>query len=65
VRGSSASVDIGGVPLNAVYAGPQAQFAGLDQINVELPRSFAGAGLVDIQVSVDGVRANTVQVAIQ
>jgi uncharacterized protein (TIGR03437 family) len=65
VRGSSATVDIGGVPLNAGYAGPQGQFAGLDQINLELPRSLAGAGLVDVKISVDGVIANNVQVAIQ
>ena len=30
-------------------------------VNVELPRSLAGAGLVDIKVKVDGIAANTVQ----
>jgi uncharacterized protein (TIGR03437 family) len=64
VRGV-ASVEIGGILLAAAYAGPQGQFPGLDQINVELPRSLAGDGLVNATVRVDGVPANTVQVAFQ
>ncbi|MEO6725760.1 MAG: putative Ig domain-containing protein [Blastocatellia bacterium] len=40
-------------------------FVGLDQINVLLPRSLAGKGLVDVILTVDGKAANTVQVSIK
>jgi uncharacterized protein (TIGR03437 family) len=36
------------------YAGPQNEFAGLDQVNVRLPRSLAGSGAQEIQLRVDG-----------
>src|SRR5262249_13334356 len=38
----------GTVPLPVTYAGPQKQIPGLDQINVRLPASLAGAGAVSI-----------------
>jgi uncharacterized protein (TIGR03437 family) len=47
------------------YAGSQSQFLGLDQINVQIPQSVAGAGKVTIQVSVDGAAANPVFVTVQ
>ena len=47
------------------YAGVQSEFAGLDQINVQMPQSLAGSGKVTIQVTVDGVAANPVFVAVQ
>jgi endoglucanase len=62
VRGSAAAVRIAGTDLRATYAGPQGQYAGVDQVNVELSRSLAGAGLVNVTVVVDGIAANTVQV---
>jgi uncharacterized protein (TIGR03437 family) len=54
-----------GVTLPVLFFGPQGQYAGLDQINIALPRSLAGAGLVSIIVSADGEAANPVTVAIQ
>jgi endoglucanase len=63
LRGPAASVRIAGVDIAASYAGPQGQYPGLDQINVPLPRSLAGAGLVDVVVKADGIAANTVRVA--
>jgi endoglucanase len=62
VRGASASVNIAGVELPVQYAGPQAQYPGLDQVNVELPPSLAGAGQVNVTVTIDGVAANTVAI---
>jgi len=44
--------------LTPVYAGPQGDYVGLDQINVELPRSLIGAGPVSLQISIDGKVAN-------
>ena len=51
--------------MEVQYAGPQNVYEGLDQINLKLPRSLAGAGLVDIELVVDGVPANVVQVRIK
>src|SRR5262249_4751138 len=38
--------------LTPSYAGKQPDFAGLDQINVELPRSLIGRGVQDVIVNV-------------
>jgi uncharacterized protein (TIGR03437 family) len=66
-RGTLASVTctIGGVAARVLYAGPQGGFAGLDQVNVVLPRSLSGSGLVSVQLSVDGLAANPVEVNIR
>lgn len=53
-------VTIGGVPAETLYAGAQGAFPGLDQINVRVPRSLSGRGLVDIIVEVDSKPANRV-----
>jgi uncharacterized protein (TIGR03437 family) len=66
-RSSLANVvaSIGGVPAVVAYAGLQPQFAGLDQVNVYVPRSLAGAGEVPVILAVDGVTANVVTVNIK
>lgn len=40
------------------YIGKQASFAGLDQLNFELPRDLAGAGEVSVAISVQGLVSN-------
>ncbi len=35
---------IGGVDAQVVFAGPQGEFAGLDQVNLRLPDGLAGRG---------------------
>ncbi|MGH9935310.1 MAG: FG-GAP-like repeat-containing protein, partial [Blastocatellia bacterium] len=69
IRGRSAlakaSVSIGGGEIPALYAGAQGDFAGLDQINLPLPRALAGRGEMDIVLAVDGVTANSVRVSIK
>jgi uncharacterized protein (TIGR03437 family) len=57
--------EIGGIPATVAYAGPQPQYAGLDQVNVYVPRSLAGAGEVPVVLTVDGVTANVVTVDIK
>lgn len=42
------------------YAGAQSEYWGLDQVNVELPPSLAGAGYVDVVLSADGRYSNDV-----
>ena len=61
----SVSVNIGGVSTDALYAGPQGSFAGLDQLNVLLPRNLAGRGEADVAVTVDGKQANALKVTIK
>lgn len=56
------SVSIGRENVTPLYAGPQGQYPGFDQMNVQLSRSLAGAGVVDVVVTVDGVASNTVQI---
>jgi uncharacterized protein (TIGR03437 family) len=55
----------GGHTLSVQYAGAQGVYPGLDQINVLIPPSLAGSGLVTINVSVDGQSANPVQLLFQ
>ncbi|QQS45474.1 MAG: DUF11 domain-containing protein [Acidobacteriota bacterium] len=62
---SNVRASIGGLDLPVLYAGPQGVFAGLDQINVELPRALAGLGEVDIILTVDGVVTNAARINIQ
>lgn len=64
--GNPVFVTVNGVSLPVTYAGSQDQFIGLDQINAgPLPASLAGAGQVNVVVTVDGIPANTLQIDIQ
>jgi uncharacterized protein (TIGR03437 family) len=69
IRGASSldhvTVTIGNIQVKPTYAGPQLQTPGLDQVNVPLPLTLRGSGLVKVTVTVDGVTSNAVQVAIQ
>lgn len=56
---------IEGIDLPVAYAGPQGQFAGLDQVNVRLPASLRGKGDVDLMLTVEGAAANTVRIGIR
>jgi uncharacterized protein (TIGR03437 family) len=68
---SAVTVQIGALILRAQYAGAQGQYGGLDQINVQLPRSLAGSGTLNVVVTVKdaaqniAATANTVTLAIQ
>jgi uncharacterized protein (TIGR03437 family) len=69
IRGRSAlanvSVTIGGIAVAAQYAGPTPNFTGLDQVNVPLPLSLQGKGLVNVTVTLDGQTSNAVTIDIQ
>jgi uncharacterized protein (TIGR03437 family) len=62
---SMVNVTIGGIPVNIAYAGVQGQFAGLDQVNMELPRSFVGTGQATLQLTVAGQAANPLGIIVQ
>ncbi|MFN7947679.1 MAG: hypothetical protein U0Z53_20180 [Blastocatellia bacterium] len=51
-------VVIGGNEIIPAYAGPQGTFVGLNQINVEIPRSLIGRGRVNVSVAGDGFIAS-------
>jgi len=59
------SVIINGIFLPVLYAGPQPNFSGLDQINVALPAALSGSGLTNVVVKVNQHQANLVTVAIK
>jgi uncharacterized protein (TIGR03437 family) len=48
------TVMAGNQPLQVFYAGPSAQYAGLDQINAWLPASLAGSGILNVSVMLSG-----------
>jgi uncharacterized protein (TIGR03437 family) len=54
---------IGGATVETLYAGPQGDFAGPDQLNLRLPRSLIGRGLTDVALTIAGQTANSVQVS--
>ncbi len=58
-------VTIGGVDAQVTYAGAQGGFAGLEQVNLLLPRSLAGRGEMDVTLMVDGRVANTVRLHVR
>lgn len=61
---SAVTASIGGTPAQVTFAGAQPNFVGLDQANIQLPRSLAGRGEVDVVFTVDGQTANTVKITI-
>ena len=63
---SAVSATVGGENVPVLYAGPQDDLAGLDQVNIgPLPSSLVGRGEVQIILTVDGKQANIVTVAIR
>jgi uncharacterized protein (TIGR03437 family) len=68
IRGAapgSVQVFMNGISVPVLYAGAQPTEPGLDQINVQIPSSFAGAGQVRIQVGIGGATSNPVMVQVQ
>ncbi|MEP7338993.1 MAG: BACON domain-containing carbohydrate-binding protein [Acidobacteriota bacterium] len=60
---TAVTANLGGVGAQVVYAGSQGDLAGLDQLNLLLPRSMAGRGEVDVTLTVSGAAANVVKVS--
>ncbi|HXA52098.1 MAG TPA: IPT/TIG domain-containing protein, partial [Candidatus Acidoferrum sp.] len=57
---SKVTCTIGGQNATVLYAGAAPGFSGLDQVNVQIPAALAGAGSVNVVVTVDGQASNTV-----
>ena len=62
---SDVTAKVGGADAQVVYAGPQNQFDGLDQVNILLPHSLSGRGEVDVVLTVEGQAANIVRIDIR
>ncbi len=62
---ANVSAKVKGISAEVLFAGAQGEFAGLDQVNVELPKALAGLGEVDIELKVSGKLANIVRVELQ
>lgn len=62
---ASVRVTIDGVEAPVEYAGPQGEFAGLDQVNVKLPRALYGRNwdLLELLLTVHGQVANEAYLA--
>ena len=59
---NAVTVQVGGENAPVSYAGAAEGFAGLDQINAELPRTLIGKGSVTVNLAVDNRTANPVTV---
>jgi uncharacterized protein (TIGR03437 family) len=58
-------VMIGNQTVAPLYAGIQPTFAGLDQLNIQVPNSLAGSGDVAITFTAGGITSNAVHVTVQ
>jgi uncharacterized protein (TIGR03437 family) len=58
---SAVNVTVGGTTVPVPYAGPQGSYAGLDQINIELPKSLMGRADTDLLLTVAGMPSNTLK----
>jgi uncharacterized protein (TIGR03437 family) len=59
------TVTIHGVSVPVLYAGPQPEYPGLDQVNVQLPLALRGSGESNVVLTVDGRAANPVTINIR
>jgi uncharacterized protein (TIGR03437 family) len=58
-------VRVAGQDLTPLYAGPQPQYGGVDQVNVILPPSLRGAGEVTVSIVIGSQLSNTVTIRLQ
>ena len=62
---TAATATIGGVTANVAYAGPQGAYPGVDQYNILIPSTLAGAGQVSVVVTAAGLPSNAVNLTVQ
>jgi uncharacterized protein (TIGR03437 family) len=68
IRGATTAqvgVRIQGIDAPVLYAGPQVQFSGLDQVNVLLPRELTGTGDASVVLTAAGTDAATVHISVK
>lgn len=64
-KAATVTATLGGEPAPLVFAGKQGSFPGLDQANIEIPRTLAGRGRVEVRLSAVGKSANTTYIVIR
>jgi uncharacterized protein (TIGR03437 family) len=62
---SQVTVQIGSMTVTPSYSGPQGEYDGMDQINIQLPYSLKGAGDVTISLTAVGQKSNTGHITLQ
>ena len=62
---SAVSALLGGTAQEVLYAGPQGDFVGLDQVNLRLSRNLVGRGEMNLSLAVDGKAANIVTLRVK
>ena len=64
IRGhNSVEAKANGQPADILYAGPQTQYPGLDQVNLRIPAALTGE--VQLELKVNGKLANPVRLTIR
>lgn len=62
---AAVSATLGGAVAEVLFAGEQGELAGLDQVNLRIPRSLAGRGELEVQLRVEGKLANAVKINVR
>jgi uncharacterized protein (TIGR03437 family) len=62
---SEIHVRIAGQDVPVLYSGAAGHFPGLDEVTVEVPRSLAGIGDAEVELTADGKTASPVRIHIQ
>jgi uncharacterized protein (TIGR03437 family) len=62
---ANVTATIGGLSMQVLFAGPQGQFPGFDQVNVVFPPNMNLHGEQNLVLTVDGQAANTVRVNVK
>jgi len=66
IRGAkSVQAFVAGQPVQVLFSGAQGQYAGLDQVNISVPRGLAGTGEASVYLIADGQVSNMTTVKIQ
>jgi uncharacterized protein (TIGR03437 family) len=63
--GLTNAVKIGTTDVTPMFIGPAPFFSGLEQCNLQIPQSLAGAGDVNLTITVDGKTSNAVKLKIR
>lgn len=63
-RNETVHLLLGGVEVTPEFVGPQGTLVGLDQMNVELPRSLIGSGRISAAITGPGLTSNAVELDI-
>ncbi len=59
------TIKLGDVETAALFAGPQGEFEGLDQLNLRIPRNLTGRGEVEVALNMNGTEANRVRIHVR